>query len=74
MLALVAFGEHQGVAQRRFWSPIKVPRCRMTSVCLTFFIGKTMVFVCEHNVCIEIGMHGIGGHKNGLLAAMWLKW
>ena len=27
----------------------------------------------KHNVCIEVGMHGIGPHKNGLLAAMWLK-
>ena len=27
----------------------------------------------EHNVCIEIAMQGIGAHKNGPLAAMWLK-
>ena len=30
-------------------------------------------FVFEHNVCIEIGVHGIGAQKNGLFAVVWLK-
>ena len=27
----------------------------------------------EHNVCNEIAMQGIGAHKNGPLAAVWLE-
>ena len=27
----------------------------------------------EHSVCNEIAMQGIGAHKNGSLAAMWLE-
>ena len=27
----------------------------------------------EHNVCNEIATQGIGAHKNGPLAAMWLE-
>ena len=27
----------------------------------------------EHHVCNEIAMQGIGAHKNGSLAAMWLE-
>ena len=27
----------------------------------------------EHNVCNEIEMEGIGAHKKGSLAAMWLE-
>ena len=27
----------------------------------------------EHNVCNEIAMPGIGAHKNGPLAALWLE-
>ena len=28
---------------------------------------------CEHNACNEIAMQGIGTHKNGSLAAIWLE-
>ena len=32
-----------------------------------------MIPVFEHTVCNEIAMQGIGAHKNGSLAAMWLE-
>ena len=32
-----------------------------------------MIPVFEHSVCNEIAMQGIGAHKNGRLAAMWLE-
>ena len=32
-----------------------------------------MIPLFEHNVCNEIAMQGIGAHKNGSLAAMWLE-
>ena len=32
-----------------------------------------MIPLFEHNVCNEIAMQGIGAHKKGLLAAMWLE-
>ena len=32
-----------------------------------------MIPVFEHSVCNEIAMQGIGAHKNGSLAAMWLE-
>ena len=32
-----------------------------------------MIPLFEHNVCNEIAMQGIGGPKNGFLAAMWLE-
>ena len=31
-----------------------------------------MIARFEYNVCNEIAMQGIGAHKNGSLAAMWL--
>ena len=72
MLALVAFGEPQGVAQMRFWSPKKVLPPNLTSEYPLFSLGKQWFLVFKHNVCIEIGRHGIGAQKNGLLAAVWL--
>ena len=32
-----------------------------------------MIPVFEHDVCNEIAMQGIGTHKNGSLAALWLE-
>ena len=32
-----------------------------------------MIPLFEHNVCNEIAMQGIGTHKSGFLAAMWLE-
>ena len=32
-----------------------------------------MIPLFEHSVCNEIAMQGIGAHKNGPLAAMWLE-
>ena len=32
-----------------------------------------MIPVFEHNVRNEIAMQGIGAHKSGSLAAMWLE-
>ena len=32
-----------------------------------------MIPLFEHSVCNEIAMQGIGAHKNGSLAAMWLE-
>ena len=32
-----------------------------------------MIPLFEHNLCNEIAMQGIGGPKNGFLAAMWLE-
>ena len=32
-----------------------------------------MIPLFEHNVCNEIAMQGIGAHKKGFLAAMWLE-
>ena len=32
-----------------------------------------MIARFEHNVCNEIAMQGIGAHKSGPWAAMWLE-
>ena len=40
---------------------------------VSFTIGKLMIPVFEHSVCNATAMQGIGAHKNGSLAAMWLE-
>ena len=36
-------------------------------------MGKLMIPRFEHIVCNEFAMQGIGAHKNGPLAALWLE-
>ena len=48
-----------------------------TTVCMDGWmdgwIDACMIPLFEHNVCNEIAMPGIGAHKNGSLAVMWLE-
>ena len=40
---------------------------------VSFSIGKFMIPLFEVSGCNEFAMQGIGAHKNGPLAAMWLE-
>ena len=40
---------------------------------VSFTIGKRMIPRFDHNVCNETATQGIGAHKNGPLAALWLE-